>query len=142
MGAPKFLVRALRDPNGANLDRVQIIKGWLTETGDLSEQVFDVAWSDDRIMGADNKLPLVGNTVDVETATYRNSIGTPFLEAFWEDPDFAPSQRAFYYVRVLEIPTPRWTTIDALVFGIDRPSHLEPWQQERAYTSPIWFTPE
>ncbi|TKZ20980.1 DUF3604 domain-containing protein [Shimia litoralis] len=139
--APKLLVRAMRDPNGANLDRVQIVKGWLTKAGDLNEQVFDVAWSDDRVVGDDNKLPLVGNTVDVETATYRNSIGSPFLEAFWEDLDFDPSQRAFYYVRVLEIPTPRWTTFDALVFGVDRPSHLEPWQQERAYSSPIWVTP-
>nr|WP_319949045.1 DUF3604 domain-containing protein [uncultured Shimia sp.] len=140
--APKLLVRAMRDPNGANLDRVQIVKGWLTKAGDLNEQIFDVAWSDDRVVGDDNKLPLVGNTVDVETATYRNSIGSPFLEAFWEDLDFDPSQRAFYYVRVLEIPTPRWTTFDALVFGVDRPSHLEPWQQERAYSSPIWVTPK
>ncbi|MDP2495275.1 DUF3604 domain-containing protein [Shimia thalassica] len=140
--APKLLVRAMRDPNGANLDRVQIVKGWLTKSGNLNEQVFDVAWSDDRVVGDDNKLPLVGNTVDVETATYRNSIGSPFLEAFWEDLDFDPSQRAFYYVRVLEIPTPRWTTFDALVFGVDRPSHLEPWQQERAYSSPIWVTPK
>ncbi|MDO6521322.1 DUF3604 domain-containing protein [Shimia thalassica] len=140
--APKLLVRAMRDPNGANLDRVQIVKGWLTKSGNLNEQVFDVAWSDDRVVGDDNKLPLVGNTVDVETATYRNSIGSPFLEAFWEDLDFDPSQRAFYYVRVLEIPTPRWTTFDALVFGVDRPSNLEPWQQERAYSSPIWVTPK
>ncbi|MDO6480844.1 DUF3604 domain-containing protein [Shimia thalassica] len=140
--APKLLVRAMRDPNGANLDRIQIVKGWQTKTGDLNEQVFDVAWSDDRVVGDDNKLPLVGNTVDVETASYRNSIGSPFLEAFWEDLDFDPSQRAFYYVRVLEIPTPRWTTFDALVFGVDRPSHLEPWQQERAYSSPIWVTPK
>ena len=100
-----------------------------------------VAWSDDRVIGDDKKLPLVGNTLDVETATYRNSIGSPFLEAFWEDLDFDPSQRAFYYVRVLEIPTPRWTTFDALMFGVERPIHLKPWQQERAYSPPIWVTP-
>lgn len=140
--APKLLVRAVRDPNGANLDRIQIVKGWMTESGALNEQVYDVAWSDDRTPDSDNKLPPVGNTVDVDTATYRNSIGAPFLEAFWEDPDFEASQRAFYYVRVLEIPTPRWTTFDALVFGVDRPNHLEAWEQERAYSSPIWVTPE
>lgn len=114
----------------------------MTENGDLNEQVYDVAWSDERVLDGDNQLPAVGNTVDVETATYRNSIGAPFLEAFWEDPDFAQNQRAFYYVRVLEIPTPRWSTFDAVVFGVERPDYLEPWHQERAYTSPIWVTPQ
>jgi hypothetical protein len=139
--APGVLIRALRDPDGANLDRIQVIKGWTTADGEPQEQVFDVAWSGDRQPGADGKLPPVGNTVNVEEATYTNDIGAPFLQAFWEDPEFDPNERAFYYVRVLEIPTPRWTTYDAVVFGIDRPADLPASHQERAYTSPIWYTP-
>lgn len=139
--APTFLIRALRDPDGANLDRIQIVKGWIASDGVLEEKVFDVAWSDDRQPLANGRLPEVGNTVDVETATYTNSIGAPYLDTFWKDPEFDPDLRAFYYVRVLEIPTPRWTTYDAVAFGIDRPKDLEPFQQERAYSSPIWYTP-
>ena len=140
--APGLLIRALRDPDGANLDRVQVVKGWLDAGGETHERVYDVAWSGDRAPGADGKLPPVGNTVNIEEATYTNAIGTPFLEAFWIDPTFDAAQRAFYYVRVLEIPTPRWTTIDAKVFGVARPEDVPASIQERAYTSPIWYAPE
>ncbi len=140
--APALLIRAIRDPDGANLDRLQVIKGWLDGDGKTHEEVFDVAWSGDRKPDADGKLPKVGNTVDVDEASYSNSIGAAGLQAFWRDPDFDPAQRAFYYVRVLEIPTPRWTNYDAKFFGIDRPEGIEPTQQERAYTSPIWYTPK
>ncbi len=139
--APKLMIRALRDPDGANFDRVQVIKGWIDAAGETQERVYDVACSDGRaiIEGACNGA--VGSTVDVSTATYSNSIGAPFLETFWMDPDFDPALRSFYYVRVLEIPTPRWTTYDAVVFGLDLPDFVEPTHQERAYTSPIWYAP-
>jgi hypothetical protein len=140
--APVLMVRALRDPDGANLDRIQIIKGWLDKDGKTQEKVYDAAWSDDRKLGAEGKLPLVGNTVNVKEATYTNAIGEPMLFAYWKDPDFDPSQRAFYYVRVLEIPTPRWTTYDAKVFGVEIPKDVPKSIQERAYTSPIWYTPK
>ena len=138
---PGLLIRALRDPDGANLDRVQVIKGWVDAAGDTQERVYDVACSDGRTIRNGACAGDVGNTVDVTTATYTNSIGAPFLETYWEDPDFDPALRAFYYVRVLEIPTPRWTTYDAVFFGIDLPDFVEPTHQERAYTSPIWYTP-
>jgi hypothetical protein len=111
--APTFLVAALKDPIGANLDRYQIIKGWLDAKGEVHEKIYDVVWSGDRKRGADGKLPPVGNTVDVENATWTNTIGAPELIAVWKDPDFDPTQRAFYYGRVIEIPTPRWTAYDA-----------------------------
>ena len=139
--APKLLIRALRDPDAANLDRVQVVKGWLDANGETRERVYDVACSEGRAILDGACQGDVGNTVDVATATYTNAIGDPFLEAFWEDPDFDPAQRAFYYVRVLEIPTPRWTTYDAAFFGIPLPEGIEPTHQERAYTSPIWYTP-
>jgi hypothetical protein len=139
--APSLLVRAMRDADGANLDRVQVIKGWLDAAGKAHEQVYDVAWSGDRQPGKDGKLPPVGNTVDVKQASYTNSIGAPFLTAHWKDPSFDPKQRAFYYVRVLEIPTPRWTTYDARFFGVKLPTDVPTSIQERAYTSPIWYTP-
>jgi len=139
---PTLLIRALRDPAGANLDRVQVIKGWTDASGETHEKVYDVAWSDDRKPGPDGKLPPVGNTVNVEEAAYDNSIGAPFLQAHWKDPDFDPAQRAFYYVRVLEIPTPRWTTYDAKIFGVKLPDDVPASIQERAYTSPIWYTPK
>ena len=110
---------ALRDPIGANLDRIQIIKGWVDKAGNTQEKIYDVAWSDGRTPGADGKLPPVGNTVDVANATWTNTIGDPELITVWKDPDFDPSLRAFYYARVLEIPTPRWTAYDAKFFGID-----------------------
>ena len=139
--SPSFLVAAMKDPLSGNLDRIQIIKGWLDEDGETHEKVYNVAWSDDRQSGADGKLPAVGNTVDVETATWRNSIGSPELITVWEDPDFDPQLSAFYYARVIEIPTPRWTAYEALRFGIDMPDDVPMITQERAYTSPIWYSP-
>jgi hypothetical protein len=140
--APAFLVRALRDPDGANLDRVQIIKGWADADGGTHERIYDVAVSDGRTIGPDGRSPTpVGTTVDVANASYTNTIGATYLEAFWEDPDFDPSLRAFYYSRVIEIPTPRWTAYDAKAYGIDMPEGTEMQLQERAFTSPIWYTP-
>ncbi len=140
--APRFIVRALRDPDGANLDRVQIIKGWLDMDGVLHERVYDIAVSDGRKIGRDGRCKnAVGNTVDVKKATYTNSIGDALLMGYWEDPDFDSNEHAVYYVRVLEIPTPRWTTYDAVYFGLELPGDVPASQQERAYTSPIWYTP-
>jgi hypothetical protein len=139
--APSFLVVARRDPDGANLDRIQIVKGWLDAKGVPQEKVYDVAWSGNRRPGKDGKLPAVGNTVNVPEASYTNSIGAPYLAAHWKDPGFDPKLRAFYYVRVLEIPTPRWTTYDAKFFRIALPKDVPATIQERAYTSPIWYTP-
>jgi hypothetical protein len=138
--SPAFLIRALRDADGANLDRVQVIKGWLDASGATHEKVYDVAWSGDRKLEA-GKLPPVGSTVNVKEASYTNSIGAPFLATYWKDPAFDPKERAFYYVRVLEIPTPRWTTYDAKYFGVALPTDVPSSIQERAYTSPIWYTP-
>jgi len=138
---PGFLIRSLRDADGANLDRVQVIKGWLDAAGKTHEKVYDVAWSGRRKPGADGRLPPVGNTVNVKDASYTNAIGAPILSAFWKDPEFNPKQKAFYYVRVLEIPTPRWTTFDAKIFGVTQPKDVPSSIQERAYTSPIWYTP-
>ena len=138
---PSLLIRALRDPDGANLDRLQVIKGWLDKDGKTHERVYDVACSDGRAIVDGRCDREVGSTVDVENASFTNAIGQAILSAHWEDPDFDRSQRAFYYVRVIEIPTPNWTTYDAAFFGIDRPEGIEPEQQERAYTSPIWYTP-
>jgi len=140
--APTFVIRALRDVDGANLDRIQIVKGWLDDNGDMQEQVYDVICSDDRKITDRYRCEKpVGNTVDVKTATYTNSIGEALMLAHWKDPAFDPKQRAFYYARVLEIPTPRWTTYDAAFYNIDLPKDIEPTHQERAYTSPIWYTP-
>ena len=140
--APAFMIRALRDPDGANLDRVQVIKGWLDNKGDTQERIYDVAVSDGRQIGSDGRArDPVGNTVDIPTATYSNTIGDVILTAYWQDPDFDTEQHAFYYVRVLEIPTPRWTTYDAAFYGIDLPDTVPPTIQDRAYTSPIWYTP-
>ncbi len=139
---PTFLVAALKDPIGANLDRVQIIKGWLDAGGQTHEKIYDVAWSRDRKPDAKGKLPPVGDTVDVPQATYTNTIGATELIKVWKDPEFDPTQHAFYYVRVLEIPTPRWTAYDARYFGIKMPPEVPMRLQERAYTSPIWYTPD
>lgn len=138
---PTFLVAALKDPIGANLDRYQIVKGWLDKDGNAQERVYDVAWSDDRKAGADGKLPAVGDTVDLATATWTNSIGDPELIAVWKDPEFDPAQRAFYYGRVIEIPTPRWTAYDAVRFGVKPLPGTKMTLQERAFTSPIWYNP-
>ena len=139
--APTFLVAALKDPIGANLDRVQVVKGWLDAKGELHEKVYDVAWGGNRKPGPDGKLPPVGNTVDVANATWTNTIGDPELGTVWQDPDFDPAQRAFYYARVIEIPTPRWTAYDQVRFGIKMSPEVPMVQQERAWTSPIWYTP-
>jgi len=138
--APTFMAYAVRDPIGANLDRIQIVKGW-KDGKELKEKVYDVAWSGDRRIGANGKLPPVGNTVNVVTASWTNTIGAPELGVVWTDPDFDPEQRAFYYVRVLEIPTPRWSLYDAVRFDIELPEGAPTSTQERAYTSPIWYTP-
>ncbi len=139
--APSFLIQAVRDPEGANLDRVQIVKGWMDAAGKLHEKVYDVAWSGNRQRDKDGKIPAVGDTVNVKEASYTNAIGAPYLAAYWKDPAFKPSERAFYYVRVLEIPTPRWTTYDTKFFGVALPKDVPASIQERAYTSPIWYAP-
>jgi hypothetical protein len=139
--SPSFLVAAMKDPLSGNLDRIQIIKGWLDSDGELHEQVHDVAWSDGRTPGADGRLPPVGNTVDAANATWTNSIGEPELIGVWTDPDFDPAERAFYYARVIEIPTPRWTAYEAKRFGVAMDPKVPMTTQERAYTSPIWYTP-
>ena len=138
---PTFLVAAMKDPEGGNLDRIQIVKGWVDASGARQEKVYDAAWSGDRKSGADGKLPAVGNTVDLTTATYTNSIGAPELTTVWKDPEFDPALRAVYYVRVLEIPTPRWTAYDAVRYKVKMPKKVRMITQERAYTSPIWYTP-
>jgi hypothetical protein len=139
--APSFIVRALRDPDGANLDRIQIVKGWMNKFGKTFEKVYDIVLSDDRQLGPDGKAPPVGDTVNIANASYTNTIGDALLFAHWIDPDFDPEEHAFYYVRVIEIPTPRWTAYDAKIFGIDMPEDMPMKLQERAYTSPIWYTP-
>jgi hypothetical protein len=140
--SPTFLVAALRDPIGGNLDRIQIVKGWVDAAGETQERVYDVAWSGDRAPGADGKLPPVGDTVDVANATWTNSIGAPELIAVWEDPDFDPALPAMYYARVIQIPTPRWTAYEAQRFEVEMPDEVPMTTQERAYTSPIWYAPE
>jgi len=140
--APVFIAVALKDPDGANLDRVQIVKGWLDRRGIMQEKVYDVAWSDNRQPDpGTGKLPPVGSTVDIEKATYTNSIGSAQLAAVWTDPDFNSDQRAFYYLRAIEIPRPRWSTYDAAYFKLDLPDEIPRTVQDRAYTSPIWYTP-
>ena len=139
--SPSFLVAALKDPYSGNLDRIQIVKGWLNKAGKTEEKVYDVVWSDDRKLGADGKLPPVGNTVNVEKAIWKNSIGSTELISVWTDPEFDASLSAFYYARVIEIPTPRWTAYEALRFGVKMTPNVPMTTQERAYTSPIWYTP-
>jgi hypothetical protein len=140
--SPTFVIRALRDVDGANLDRVQIIKGWIDNKGKLHERVYDIMCSDNRAINKQRHCNKpVGNTVNIKKATYTNSIGDALMLAYWKDPHFNREQRAFYYVRVLEIPTPRWTTYDAAFFSVELPKGVPASQQERAYTSPIWYTP-
>jgi len=141
--SPTFLVAAMKDPIGGNLDRVQMIKGWRDSEGELHEKVYNIAWgdADTRSMDPDGNIPPVGNTVDVPDASWTNSIGDVQLRTVWRDPDFDSSEQAFYYVRVLEIPTPRWTAYDAKRFGITMGSEVPMINQERAYTSPIWYIP-
>jgi hypothetical protein len=141
--APTFLVAALKDPYSGNLDRIQIIKGWLDSEGKTHEKVYNVAWgdADRRLLDAEGNLPPVGNTVDIENATWTNTIGDPELITVWTDPDFDPAVKAFYYARVIEIPTPRWVLYDAKRFGITLGDEVWKTLQERGYTSPIWYTP-
>ncbi len=139
--APTFLVMALKDAKSGNLDRVQIVKGWLDAAGKQHEKIFDVAWSGDRKIGADGKLPAVGNSVDLKTATYTDAIGAEQLATGWTDPDFKPDESAFYYARVLEIPTPRWNTYDAVQQKMAPLTKVPATLQERAWSSPIWYTP-
>lgn len=138
---PTFLVHAMKEADGANLDRIQIIKGWIDETGNQRQEIYNIALSDDREPDSDGSVPAVGNTVDADNATYTNSIGDVELSASWTDPDFDPSRAAIYYARVIQIPTPRWSTFDAARTGLDRPGDLPVSIQERAWTSPIWYTP-
>jgi hypothetical protein len=139
--SPTFLVAALKDPIGANLDRIQIVKGWLDNEGKTHEKVYDVVWAGGRKPDKDGKVPAVGNTVDIANASWTNTIGGPELITVWKDPQFDPKQRAFYYARVLEIPTPRWTAYDAKYFGTKPLPGTRMMLQERAYTSPIWYNP-
>jgi hypothetical protein len=139
--APTFMVYALRDPVGANLDRIQIVKGWMDVAGELHEQVYDVVWSEEREPDAKGKLPPVGSTVDLEAANWTNTIGASELGTVWIDPDFDPKETAFYYARVIEIPTPRWVLYDKVRLGAEVPEGARLTHQERAYTSPIWYTP-
>jgi hypothetical protein len=139
--SPSFLVAALRDPLSGNLDRIQIVKVWVDKSGERQEKVFDVIWSGDRQPDADGKLPKVGNTVDIANATWANTIGSPELIGAWTDPEFDPNVSAAYYARVLEIPTPRWTAYEAKRFERTMKDEIPMVTVERAYTSPIWYTP-
>ena len=140
--SPVFMVSAWKDPDGANLDRVQIIKGWLDTMGNTHEKVFDIALSNGReTSGETGRVPPVGNTVDLSKPGYQNDIGAVYLQRIWSDPEFNSEEPSFYYVRVLEIPTPRWTAYDAAYFNLDLPDYVPMTTQERAYTSPIWYTP-
>ncbi len=139
---PTFIVSTLMDPNGGSLDRIQIVKGWANADGTLNEKVVDVVWSGDRKVDANGKVPSVGNSVNLEDATWDNSIGATQLKAVWTDKDFDPALEAFYYVRVLEIPTPRWTLYDVLKYGAEMSEEVPMTQTERGYTSPIWYSPK
>ena len=140
--SPTFLIRAVRDPIGANLDRVQVIKGWHDSAGKLHERIYNVALADGRVENEQRMAAVVGSTVNIEEARYTNSIGDPELAVVWQDPDFSADELAFYYLRVLEIPTPRWTAYDASFFDVnDVPKNIPMVTQERAYSSPIWYTP-
>ena len=140
-GAPTFTVWAVKGPNDANLDRIQIVKGWVDAHGEPQDRVFDVAWSGDRKPGKDGKVPAVGNTVDLTKATWTNTIGSTELMGTWSDPSFDPNQHALYYARVLQIPTPRWSTYDAVRAGLPLLKDVPATVQERAWSSPIWYTP-
>ena len=140
--APSFPISAWKDPDGANIDRMQIVKGWTTAGGETAEHVYDVALSAGRTISATTgRAPPVGSSMDVADASYSNDIGSGRLATVWIDPDFDPDQPAFYYARVIEIPTPRWTAYDAQFFDIKMPDEVPMTTQERAYTSPIWYTP-
>ena len=138
--APSFLVWAVKDAESGNLDRIQMVKGWVDNEGNSQEKVFDIAWAGNRQLDQAGKLPPIGNTVDIANATYENSIGAISLKTIWTDPEFDGQQNAFYYARVLEIPTPRWSTYDAVALGLPTPVDVPATIQERAWSSPIWYT--
>ena len=139
---PVFMVHAVRDPEGPNIDRIQIIKGWLGKDGKTHERIFDVAVSGGRKIGPDGRCKTsVGSTVDVANASYTNTIGATTLSAYWKDPAFDASERAFYYIRVIQIPSPRWTAYDQKRFGVKMADYVPMTVTDRAYTSPIWYTP-
>ena len=140
--SPTFIIQAIKDSEGANLDRIQIIKGYLDKEGNPQESIFEVSWAGDRKIDANGKLPAIGSTVDVATATYTNEIGAVSLQNIWKDPTFDGNQSAVYYIRVLEIPTPRWTTYDAAALGLAPLSEVPTSIQERAWSSPIWYQSE
>ena len=140
--APSFIVHAIMDPEGGSLDRIQIVKGWANDDGSLEEKVFDVVWAGSRYLNSNGKLPAVKNTVNLEDATWDNNTGSTELMKVWTDPDFDPTLEAFYYVRVLEIHTPRWTLYDKVNLGAEVGDEVQLTTQERAYTSPIWYTPK
>lgn len=137
--APTLIVHALKEADGANLDRIRIVKGWVDSNGEQHSRIYDVALSNGRKIGPNGSVPLVGNTVNETDATYSNSIGDSELSATWTDPDFDPSNPAFYYARVLQIPTPRWSMYDAARTGMERPQDLPVSIQERTWTSPVWY---
>lgn len=139
--APRFMIMAAADPRSGHLDRIQVVKGWLDPTGQTRERVYDVAWSGDRPLAPDGTLPAAGDTVDRARVTFSNEIGEPELHTVWQDPDFDAGVAAFYYVRVLEIPTPRHALLDAVALGLDAPTEGPPVIQERAYSSPVWYRP-
>jgi hypothetical protein len=140
--APEFLIHAVKDPLSGNLDRIQVVKGWVDAKGDTHTKIYDAAWSGNRSKGSNGKVPAVGNTVNIKTGLYTNAIGAVQLSTVWKDPDFNPKETAFYYVRVIEIPTPRHSLLDAIALGILVSETKEPATiQERAYSSPIWYNP-
>ena len=142
-GAPRFVIIAEKDPLGAGLDRVQVVKGWLGEDGVPMERIYDVAWSGERTIDpATGLVPALPSTVDIAKATYDRESGAATLATSWQDPDFDKSREAFYYLRVLQVPTPRWTTYDAARYGAELPNDVPAELQERAYTSPIWYSPQ
>ncbi len=141
-GVPTFIMHAVMDPEAGSLDRIQVVKGWLNTDGTLGEKVYDVKWSGDRKVGADGKVPAVGNTVNIDDATWSNDIGAEEFKTVWSDPDFDATQESFYYVRVIEIPTPRWTLHDKVTYGAELDDEIPLTTQERAYSSPIWYTPK
>jgi hypothetical protein len=138
--SPTFMASALMDPEGGSLDRLQIVKGWANTDGTLGETVYNVKWSGNRTLDANGKVAAISNSVNTEDATWDNATGSIELTAFWIDPDFDSSLEAFYYVRVLEIPTPRWTLYDKVRFGVEMDKEVPMTSQQRAYTSPIWYT--
>ena len=140
--SPSFIIEAIKDGEGANLDRVQMVKGYLDKEGNPQETIFEVVWAGNRAIDSNGKLPAIGNSVDIPNATYANDIGVVSFQTIWTDPEFDATQSAFYYLRVLDIPTPRWTTFDAKTLGVAPPTDVPATIQERAWSSPIWYTPK